>query len=156
MAAAPPAPPPSGPPHAPTPGVQIKGQARLAGQGRPHLTPSDREGQGERAPSRLITCGKPSSCWISSTATERGDLRAACIASWHPTLPMTACSLSACSCPDPDTHADDHDQRRSASQAVSLVLTGWARAAQIILFSRLVPIAESHAGRFTVSGIVRS
>jgi hypothetical protein len=27
------------------------------------------------------------SCWISSTATERGDLRAACIAGWHPILP---------------------------------------------------------------------
>jgi hypothetical protein len=35
-----------------------------------------------------VTCGKPTSCWISSTATERGDLRAACIAGWHPTLPM--------------------------------------------------------------------
>jgi hypothetical protein len=33
-----------------------------------------------------VTCGKPTSCWISSTATERGDLRAACIAGWHPTL----------------------------------------------------------------------
>ena len=35
-----------------------------------------------------VTCGKPTSCWISSTATERGDLRAACIAGWHPILPM--------------------------------------------------------------------
>ena len=32
-----------------------------------------------------VTCGKPTSCWISSTATERGDLCAACIAGWHPT-----------------------------------------------------------------------
>jgi hypothetical protein len=36
-----------------------------------------------------VTCGKPTSCWISSTATERGDLRAACIAGWHPILPMS-------------------------------------------------------------------
>ena len=33
-----------------------------------------------------VTGGKPTSCWISSTATERGDLGAACTAGWHPTL----------------------------------------------------------------------
>jgi hypothetical protein len=89
------------------------------------------------------------------SATRRGRPEVACHGFDLTLLPMTACSLSACSCPAPDTHAYDHDQRRSASQAVSLVLTGWARAAQIILFWRLVPIAESHAGRFTVSEIER-
>ena len=36
-----------------------------------------------------VRSGKPISCWISSTATEQGDLRAACTVGWHPTLPMT-------------------------------------------------------------------
>lgn len=40
--------------------------------------------------------GKSTSCWISSTATEQGDLGAACTAGWHPALPMTGwpCSPS--------------------------------------------------------------
>jgi hypothetical protein len=44
---------------------------------------------GEDARRAAVTGGKPTSCWISSTATERGDLRAACTAGWHPTLPMS-------------------------------------------------------------------
>ena len=49
------------------------------------ITLSDR-GVLEDARTSAVTGGKPTSCWISSTATERGDLRAACTAGGHPAL----------------------------------------------------------------------
>jgi hypothetical protein len=55
---------------------------------RPHLAAIGRMPENARRAADLG--GKPTSCWISSTATERGDLRAACTAGWHLTLPMSA------------------------------------------------------------------
>ena len=117
----------------------------------PGVTRSDAGGQGERTRTRRY--GRQADLLLDLIHRDRTRRSARGL---HSRLASdSACSLSACSCPAPDTHAYDHDQWRSASQAVSLVLTGWARAAQIILFWRLVPIAESHAGRFTVSEIER-
>jgi hypothetical protein len=45
----------------------------------------------ENARRAAVMGGKPISCWISSTATERGDLRAACTVGWHPILPNSVC-----------------------------------------------------------------
>ena len=67
------------------------------------ITLSNEEVQGERARSRRYG-GKPTSCWISSTATERGDLRAACTAGWHPTPNRGRCSCT-CLCADQHDHS---------------------------------------------------
>jgi hypothetical protein len=50
------------------------------------ITLNDRQ-LGENARGAVVTGGKPTSCWILSTATERGDLRATGTVGRHPTLP---------------------------------------------------------------------